>query len=375
MRTLAAVFRTRGLPAPYARSRPLEVEEVELDPPGPGELLIRIDAAGVCHTDLSIVDGTRVRPLPIVPGHEACGTVLELGPGARDVAVDDRVVLTFVPSCGACAECTAGHPARCPSALRANGAGELLGGGTRLRDATGPIRHFGGVSAFASHVVVSRGSAVVIDRDVDPAVAALFGCAVLTGVGAVLTTAGVRPGESVAIFGLGGVGLAAVMGAALAGAHPVIGIDPIAAKRERALQVGATTVLDPGSTGALADLPGGGVDWAFEATGRNGVLAAAYEATKRGGTTVMIGLPSADDRFDVSALSFVDRARTVVGSYMGSSVPQRDIPRFIALWRAGRLPVDRLLDGEVPLEAVNQALDDLRTGAVVRQVLRPGANG
>jgi alcohol dehydrogenase len=312
VRTRAAVLVADDRPRPYADSRPLEVMELELAAPGPGELHIRVDAAGVCHSDLSVVDGNRPRPTPMVLGHEAAGEVLEVGAGVTDVVVGDRVVLVFVPRCGTCAACAAGTPALCPRAAAANTAGELLRGGRRFGDLDGrPINHHLGVSAFAEYAVVDRGSVVVVPDDLPPATAALFGCALLTGVGAVLSTAAVRPGESVAVLGLGGVGLAAVLGAVVAGATPVVVVDPVAAKRELALELGATHAVDPaegaGTVEQVRDLIAGGVDHAFEAVGSAAVLTDAWSITARGGTTVAIGLPHPSQELRISPRSWSAR--------------------------------------------------------------------
>jgi alcohol dehydrogenase len=376
VRTRAAVLLADDRPRPYADSRPLELLELDLDGPGPGELLLRVDAAGVCHSDLSVVDGNRPRPTPMVLGHEAAGEVLEVGVGVTDVAVGDRVVLVFVPRCGTCAACAAGTPALCPRAAAANTAGELLRGGRRFGELDGrPINHHLGVSAFAEHAVVDRGSVVVVPADVPPATAALFGCAMLTGVGAVLNTAAVRPGDPVAVFGLGGVGLAALLGAVVAGANPIVAIDPVASKRELARELGATHVVDPttgaGGAAQVRDLVPGGVQHAFEAVGSAAVLSDAWQATARGGTTVAIGLPHPSQELHLSAAQLVGEARTLVGSYLGGAVPERDLPRMIDLWRAGRLPVERLHSTSLPLDDVNLAMDELADGRTVRQVLLP----
>jgi alcohol dehydrogenase len=220
--------------------------------------------------------------------------------------------------------------------------------------------------------VVDRRSAVKVPADIPPEIAALFGCAVLTGVGAVLNTAAMRPGESVAVYGLGGVGLAAVMGAVVAGAQPIVAIDPVAAKRELALSLGATAVAAPEEADQrIAGVAPGGVDVAVETAGKAAVLAAAYEATRRGGRTVTVGLPNPAEMLSIPAVSLVAQGKTLMGSYMGSSIPSRDIPRYVALWRAGRLPVERLLTEVGPLEAVNRFMDELAAGRAVRQILTP----
>lgn len=372
MKTVAAVLRA-VTPRPYGESRPLRLEDVELGAPRAGELLIRVEAAGVCHSDVSVVDGSRVRPLPMALGHEAAGVVEELGAGIRDVKAGDHVVLTFVPSCGRCPECAAGRPALCAPAAVANGAGTLLHGPSLLRDASGqPIHHHLGVSGFARHAVVARESAVVVPADVPLATAALFGCAVLTGAGAVLHTAGVRPGQSVAVFGLGGVGLASVMGAAVAGATPIVAVDPVAEKRRLARELGATAAFAPEEAeAAIKDLTGGGADVTFEAAGVPAVLEAAFRAARRGGTTVAMGLPHPQRTVTLPALAFAGLGQSLLGSYMGSSAPQRDIPRYIALWRAGRMPVERLQSAALPLDRINEAFEALAAGSAVRQVLLP----
>ena len=373
MKTIAAVLRAVTDRRPYGESRPMQLEEVELGGPRAGELLVRIEAAGVCHSDISVVDGSRVRPLPMALGHEAAGVVEEVGPGVKHVRVGDHVVLTFVPSCGSCAECSSGRPALCTPGALANGAGTLLHGGTLLADRDGkPIHHHLGISAFARHAVIARESAVVVPKDVPLHTAALFGCAVLTGAGAVLNTASVRPGQSVAIFGLGGVGLASVLGAVVANAWPVVAVDPVAAKRELALQLGATAAFSPEEAEkGVKDLTHGGAEFTFEAAGVPAVMEAAFKATRRGGTTVSMGLPHPLKSVTLPALAFAGLGQSLVGSYMGSAAPQRDIPRYISLWKAGRMPVDRLQSASMPLDRINEAFEALAAGQAVRQVLLP----
>ena len=373
MRTRVAVLVATDRQRPYADTRPVEIVELELAPPGPGELLIRVEAAGLCHSDLSVVDGNRPRPTPMALGHEAAGEVVEVGAGVTDVAVGDHVVLVFVPRCGTCAECAAGRPALCEPAAAANTAGELLRGGRRWGSLDGvPVNHHLGVSAFAEHVVVDRGSVVVVADDVPYPIAALFGCALLTGAGAVLNSAVVRPGESVAVFGLGGVGLAAVMGAVVAGANPIVAIDPVGAKQDLARELGATHAIGTDDVQqSVRELVPGGVRHAFEAVGSAAVLADAWAVTRRGGTTVSVGLPHPSQELTIPVAQLVGEARTLMGSYLGGAVPQRDIPAMIGLWRAGRLPVERMHSASLELEDINRALDELAEGRAVRQVLHP----
>lgn len=372
MRVRAAVLREMGLPAPYARSRPLEIADVELDAPGPGELLVRIGAAGLCHSDLSVIDGSRPRVMPMVLGHEAAGTVVETGPGVERFEAGDRVALAFVPACGRCRPCAQERAALCEPGAAANTAGTLLSGGRRLRDESGdPLNHHLGVSAFAEHAVVAAESAVPIPADLPFELAALFGCAVLTGVGAVLNTARVTSDDQVAVFGLGGIGMSAVLGARLAGARSIIGIDTVAAKLKLAERIAGATPILAGAdvVERIRAQTGGGADYAIETVGSADVLAQAYAATRRGGCTVTVGLPHPERMLTIPAVSLAAEERTLRGCYLGSSVPRRDVPRFIAHYRDGRLPVEQLLSHRLELDELNEGFDRLARGEAVRQVV------
>ncbi|MDR3386553.1 MAG: zinc-dependent alcohol dehydrogenase family protein [Rudaea sp.] len=373
MKVRGAVLREMGRPAPYAVSKPLSIETLNLAPPGAGEVCVRVLAAGLCHSDLSVIDGSRPRPMPMLLGHEATGEIVELGAGVRDLAIGDRVVFSFVPMCGHCDPCAAGRPVLCEPGALSNARGFLLGDGSRWRDADGqPVLHHLGVSGFADHVVVSARSAVRIDPGLPAEIAALFGCAVLTGVGAIVNTARVMPGESVAVFGLGGVGLSAVMGARIASAYPLIAVDVIEEKLALARELGASHCLraDSGDVvAAIREASRGGVQYAIESVGSAHVLGQAYAATRRGGTTVAVGLPAPQKMFSVPAVSLVAEERTVKGSYMGSAVPGRDIPRYIALYQAGLLPVDRLLTHRLALDKINAGFDRLARAEGIRQVV------
>lgn len=373
MKIKAAVLRTMGAAAPYEDSNPLVIEELELAPPGRGEVLVRIVAAGLCHSDLSVMNGDRPRPLPMALGHEAAGIVAELGEGVDDLVVGDHVVMVFMPSCGHCAPCSGGRPALCEPGAAANAKGLLLSGTTRLTDAQGaPVHHHLGCSAFADHAVVSRRSLVKIDRDLPLAEAALFGCAVLTGVGAVVNTAGVRAGQSVVVIGLGGVGLSSVIGAVAAGASQIVAVDLSRQKLDHALQMGATAVVDAASPDAVdlvRAMTDGGADVVLEMAGSVRALESAIAMTRRGGTTVTAGLPPPGATLPVNVVGLVAEERTLKGSYIGTCVPVRDVPRYVALYRAGRLPVDRLLTGQLPLEDINIGFDRLRSGEAIRQVV------
>jgi len=380
MKTRAALLRQMGLPRPYAHSQPLRIETLDLADPGPGEFRVRVTAAGLCHSDLSVIEGVRPRPMPMVLGHEATGIVEALGPDTTDFAIGDHVVFAFVPMCGVCLPCAEGRPALCQPGAAANTAGTLLHGGRRWCDVPGEagthpgggINHHLGVSGFATHTVVNARSAVKIDPTLPPEIAALFGCAVMTGVGAVLNTARVAAGASVAVFGLGGVGLAAVLGAVAAGANPIVAIDTMPHKLGLATAVGATHAVQAGSdeVAQIRAITSGGADYVFESVGSDVVLGQAYAATRRGGTTVATGLPHPAKQFAVPAVSLVAEERTVRGSYMGSAVPLRDIPRYVGLFKAGKLPVDRLLTHRLSLGDINEGFDRLAEGVGVRQVIK-----
>lgn len=372
MKTVAAVLYEMGIPAPYAESKPLQIAELELSGPGPGEVLLEIAAAGLCHSDLSVVDGVRPRVMPMVLGHEASGIVREVGAGVSAFSPGDHVVLSYVPVCGRCPMCAEGRASLCESGAKANGAGELLGGTRRFRDANGQwLHHHLGVSAFSQFTVVAQESLVKIDADIPLQVAALFGCAALTGIGSVVNTARVGIGESVAIFGLGGVGLCAVMGAKLAGAYPIVVVDKSESKRDLALELGAThfVLADENTVPHIRDVTSGGVRYAFECVGNDKVLTQAYEATRRGGTTVSIGLPHPSRKIELQIVGLIAEERTLKGAYMGSAVPQRDIPRYLSLYRAGRLPMDRLMSRTIGLNDINAAFDTLASGELARQLL------
>ncbi|NMJ42357.1 alcohol dehydrogenase catalytic domain-containing protein [Roseomonas sp. JC162] len=375
MRIKAAVLYQQGLPRPYAETRPMVVEEVELDPPGPGELLIEVAAAGLCHSDLSTIENQRPRPLPIVIGHEGAGIVREVGQGITDLKPGDHVITVFAPSCGNCRYCVRGRPNICPTGNAARAAGQLPTGTKRLKRLDGtPINHNSGLSLYAQFAVVARRSCVKIDKDIPLDDAAIFGCAVMTGAGAVLNTAGIKAGEEVAIIGLGGVGMNALFGAVAAGAERIIAIDTNPRKLEMAKQWGATDVFLAGNddcAAAVRDATDGGVDKVVETAGSIPAMQLALAITARGGETISAGLPNI--RAEVSYLhaSLVSEERSIRGSYMGSCVPERDLPRLLGLYRRGKLPVDRLKTSHITFDQINEGFDLLSDGAVLRQMLRP----
>ncbi len=368
MRIVGAVLEEVGRPAPYADSRPLTSSELELAGPGPEEVLVRIEAAGLCHSDLSVVDGARPRPVPMLLGHEAAGVVELAGSRVPDLEVGQRVTMTFLPRCGRCRACASDGLVPCSEGSASNAAGTLLSGERRLTRQGREVHHHLGVSAFASHAVVDRRSVVPVPDDVPAEVAALLGCAVLTGGGAVLNAGRPGPGDTLAVVGLGGVGMAAVIVALGETDVRVVGIDPVPAKRERALDLGAHAAYSPEEAVAA----GVQADVVVEAAGSAAAFETGLALTGPGGRLVTVGLPHPDARASVSPLDLVAQGRSIVGSYLGSSVPSRDIPRYVERWRAGRLAVEALVSGRIGLADLGIALDDLAAGRGVRQILLPG---
>jgi Zn-dependent alcohol dehydrogenase len=363
----AAVLREIG--------QPLRLEDVELDEPGAGEVAVRIEAAGVCHSDLHYMVGDLRAKLPLVVGHEGSGIVEALGPHAGDrVSVGDRVALLWRPRCGECEACVAGNPVLCRFGRVLATTNGLMDGTTRLHGNGERIHHLMGVSCFAERVVVSETSVLRVPDGVPPEIAAISACAVITGVGAVLNAVHGAAGQPLAIFGTGGVGLAAVMGAALSGAHPVIAIDLDPVKLELAQRVGATHVVDAGEGDAVQqvlEVTGDGVPWMIDAVGRPETMRQAIECLKPAGTLVAVGLSSVEATVAVPINDLVQRQKRLVGSLYGSSNPRIDLPRIFALYLAGRLPLDDLIGGHRPLAEVNEAYAELRSGAVGRTILRP----
>ena len=369
MKTRVALLREMGLPAPYAESRPIQIHEARLDPPGLGEVLVKVKVGGLCHSDLSVINGSRPRVMPMVLGHESSCEVVEVGAGVDDLKPGDHVVTVFVPSCGHCNPCMSGRPALCEPGAQANTEGVLLSGERRLYLDGEYLNHHIGVSCFADYAVVSRRSCVKIEADLSHHEAALFGCAVLTGAGAVINRARIRAGDTIAIVGLGGVGLSGLMAAVASGARRVVGVELDPGKRELASQLGATHVIDPREVknpSELLEAAGGPVDIGYDAAGVLPAFETAYRLTARGGLTLSSGLPDPKAAFQLPIAQLVGEERDVLGSYLGSGAPAVDIPRYIALYQAGQLPVDRLLGKSFALEQVNEGFDHLASGAGLR---------
>ena len=368
----AAVLFDMGLSRPFAKSKPVKVEEIELDPPGFGEVLVKVAAAGLCHSDLSVVNGNRPRAMPMVLGHEGSGVIEGLGEGVDDYEIGDHVVFIFVPSCGKCISCKEGKPALCDPGLAANGAGTLLSGEKKISLNGDLINHQVGVSCFAEYAVVSSKSLVKVDKSLPLDEAALFGCAVITGAGAVFNTANIKVGSTVAVVGLGGTGLAALMGAKAAGASKIIGIDLLQDKLDLAKQLGADVVYkadDPDILDNIHKFTKGGVHYSFECVGSEKAMELAYKTLKRGGTVVSSGLSHPDKSFSIKHVDLVANEKIIKGSFLGSCVPDRDIPAYIDLYRSGRLPVDRLMSDHITLDEVNEGFDKLSDGNTVRQII------
>jgi alcohol dehydrogenase len=365
MQIEAAVLEAVGLDAPWRKSKPIEVAEIELDAPGPGEVLVRMEAAGVCHSDLSRVNGVRECKVPMVLGHEACGVIEALGEGVADLAIGQKVAMTFMPRCGECKSCTSPGWSLCERGTKANAEGVMLGGGRRLHRDGQKLDHHGGVSGFATHAVVDQHSLVAIPNEIPSDVGALLGCAVLTGGGAVLNAAKLQPGETVAVIGLGGVGLAAVLVALGVGAAEVVGIDMLDSKLESAREFGVSAAMTP----TVAQSSGRKFSVVIDCVGNVPALETAIALTAPGGRTVTVGLPNPAARISIAPLSLVIEARSLIGSYMGSNIPRVDIAQYVRMYQDGRLPIEKLISGHIALSDINQAMDDLHEGRVLRQVI------
>jgi Zn-dependent alcohol dehydrogenase len=352
---------------------PLAVGEVELAPPGPGEVLVRLLASGVCHSDQNAIDGTAETRCPAVLGHEGAGVVEAVGPGVA-LALGTHVALSWMPACGRCEECLRNLRHLCRTAWATMGHGGLFDGTSRLSRGGEPVYHYSLLSTFAERAVVPERSCIPIPEDVPFAVAGLVGCAITTGIGAVWNTARVRPGERVAVVGCGGVGVSAILGAVAAGAEPILAVDVTESKLETALALGATGGVLAGATpeetaARIIDATGGGVDYAIEATGRPEAARAAFLSTRARGAAVLIGIPRADAELTLPALSIPRLERRVLGSVYGSSAPERDFPLILGLYRRGRLPLDRLVSHRYSLDEIGEAFDVMRSGRALRAVI------
>ncbi|MGA4842319.1 Zn-dependent alcohol dehydrogenase [Streptomyces sp. G45] len=341
------------------------LDDVEAVGFGPGKVRIRVRAAGLCHSDVSAMNGTLPQPAPFVPGHEGAGEILDVGDGVTHLAAGDRVLLCWLPACGTCPACRRGQSHLCL-------AGFLNAGTPNFRRGDGDVFGFAGTGAFAEEVVVDAGCAVPIPDDVPFDVAALIGCGVTTGLGAALNTADVTAGSSVAVIGCGGVGVSVIQGARLKGAARIVAVDPVASRREAALRFGATEAVAPD---ALDDTKqrttgGEGFDYVFEVVGRSATARTAYEATRRGGTLCVVGAGALDDHLRLNMFElFFDEKRILPSLYGGGDV-LRGYETAIALWRAGRVDLEHMITHRVPLAEINEALEQMRSGAALRTCVR-----
>ena len=362
----AAVLETYGQPLTI-------VDDVDIEPPHAGEVQVRVEHCGVCHSDLSVVDGALPAPVPTVLGHEAAGVVEALGEGVTNLAPGDRVVLTPCPPCGQCYYCQRGEFSICVNSMGLL-TSTLPDGGTRLTRGAQQLYRGLAVGAFGERVTVQEAAAVKVGDDVPLDVACVIGCAVQTGVGAVVNTARVEPGATVLVTGLGGVGLSIVQGAVVAGASRIIVSDPVEERRDAALRFGATDAVDPDAdnlVGVTRELTGGtGADYAFEAAGKAALIDAGLQATRSGGMTVIVGVPPLAESLTISPIAiFQTTEKKLVGSLLGSVNARRDIPMLVALWQSGRLDLEGLVTQRRPLEQINDAMDDLREARGIRTVL------
>lgn len=364
MRIRAAVFREPN--------SPFNIETVELEPPRAGEVLVRVAAAGVCHSDWHLMTGATAHSTPVVPGHEGAGIVEAVGDGVTRVVPGDHVALSWAPSCGHCFYCHNGRPSLCETFVEPIWAGTMLDGTTRLTLDDETLYHFSAVACFAEYTVVPEACCVALDKAIPLEVAALIGCAVTTGVGAALNTVRVKPGSSVVVYGAGGVGLSIIMGAKLAGAARIIAIDTSEAKGNMALSFGATDFLlsNPTTTRAIHKMTSGrGADYAFEAIGLPAVQEACLDAIRPGGTVVLAGISPMGSGTNLPGAILTRQEKTVTGSYYGSANPERDFPLYADLYQRGLLDLDRLVSRRYPLDQINAAYADMLTGETARGLI------
>jgi S-(hydroxymethyl)glutathione dehydrogenase/alcohol dehydrogenase len=355
-----------------SHNQPVVVEEIAVDAPKRGEVTVKLGACGVCHSDLSAITGTIALPLPLVLGHEGAGVVEQVGEGVTDLAPGDHVIFSFIYMCGKCRFCVAGRPVLCLEQGKA--LTTPLEGTPRVHDASGaPLSIFSGCGSMAEYATVSAENLIKIEPKIPLEVAALVGCGVTTGVGAVFNTAKVVPGSSVAVFGCGGVGLSAIQGAVVAGARRIIAIDTLEPKLQMARKFGATdTVLatkDEDVAKTLKKLTGGGPDYAFECVGSGELAATAYRAIGRGGLAVVVGVAKPSDSTALRTMTLPFEEKTITGSYFGSCVPRVDFPRMLSLYMAGRLKLDELITRRYSIAEAPQAFADLQAGKNARGVI------
>lgn len=364
MRIKAAVF--------YQPHVPFSVEDLDLAEPGPGEVLVQIKAAGVCHSDWHLMTGATKYPVPLVPGHEGAGIVTTVGPGVTRVDVGDHVSLNWAASCGRCFYCVRDQPCLCPAYATPNWAGTMLDGTTRLSKNAQPVHHFKMTACFAQYSVVPEPCCIRVPTALPFALAALVGCAVTTGVGAVLNKAKVQRGDSVVVWGAGGIGLSVLLAARLAGASPLIAIDTNLDKLALAASCGATDGLLVDSNvidGVRQRTEGRGADFVFEAVGIPAVQEQCLAAVRPGGSLILAGISPMGSLTNFPAALLTREEKTVTGTYYGSSNPQRDFPLFSEMYLQGKLDLDRLVSRTYPLEEINEAYQEMLSGKIARGLI------
>jgi S-(hydroxymethyl)glutathione dehydrogenase/alcohol dehydrogenase len=364
---LAAVLDTPG------EGDVLSLREVEIADPGPMEVLVRILTTGICRSDVHYLRGVWYHATPAILGHEGCGIIEAVGPGVSGARIGEKVVLTFTPSCGTCRFCVVGRSVLCENTARAAAQGTMWDGTTRFFDHGKPVHHLSLVSSFCEYTIVPHNGAITIPADTPSEQACLLGCGAMAGLGAALNTAQVRPGDSVAVFGCGGVGLSVIQGAKLCNALPIVAVDAQAVKEKAARQFGAThfvnsTLTDP--VRAVREITDGGADYVFEAVGRTDTAELAYKATRKGGTTVLIGQPGEDELAGFPPYWIAQDEQRIIGSSYGSAQPMLDYPKVLRLVRHGLLDLEHLVSAVWPFERINEAIRTVETGTVNRMVLR-----
>jgi S-(hydroxymethyl)glutathione dehydrogenase/alcohol dehydrogenase len=356
----------------YEPNAPLKVERVTLDEPQANEVLVKLVATGVCHSDLHFMKGEMPVPMPVVPGHEGAGIVEKAGPGVTTLQPGDHVVMMVSFSCGKCRYCIEGKPTMCVENLPIQSMATLPGGGIRLHKGKQPLNHMFGLASYAEYAVVHERSCVKVREDAPLDVVCLLGCGTSTGIGAAINSTGMKPGESIAIFGCGGVGLSAVIGARLAGAGKIIAVDTLDKKLKMAQKLGADHLINASVDDPMTkvmELTGGGADYALECIGNVNVMTQAFASIRFGGKLIVVGMAPLGTMFSIATYEFL-LGKTVTGTVQGDINPQIDIPRYIDLFMNGKLPIDKLITKTYSLDQINEAFEALEKGQVIRSVIK-----
>jgi Zn-dependent alcohol dehydrogenase len=351
--------------------KPLVIEELDIEPPREHEVGIKIAASGICHSDYSVAHGVLLSPLPVVLGHEAAGVVEAVGPGVTDLEIGDHVIASLSPSCDRCVMCGENKPFLCSQMGKVLNESSMLDGTTRLRRGIDSVHQMAGIASFAERAVIPAGAAIKIRKDVPLETVCLIGCGVTTGTGAALNTAKIESGDTVAVVGCGGVGLSIIQGARIAGASIIVAVDPIPEKRELALSLGATHGVDPfaeDAPRAVRKITGLGAHHAFEALGKLETIEAAYKMLRPTGTAIVVGMPPVRESVPVR-VGGLFLEKKITGSAYGSAVPRRDIPKFVDYYKQGVLKLDEMITKRIPLEAVNEAFEEMGRGEGARSVI------